>query len=126
VYLCLFTCQLYIKLRIYTYLLHDITGVSIKKESVHIEEMTSGRGKMDSHSKGNNDIPIGFLVQGEITTTNGLKIIRTPGIDIPEKTSTLQSIQIPRNYYLIAKAYSEPLGLDPVEEILLQRNFIID
>jgi len=81
---------------------------------------------MDSHSKGNNGIPKAFLLQGEISTTNGAKIISTPGVGVPEKNSTLQSIQIPRNYYLIAKAYSEPLGLDPVEEILLQRDFIID
>jgi hypothetical protein len=88
--------------------------------------MTSWRGKMDSHSKGNDGIPKAFLLQGEICTTTGAKIVSTPGVGIAEKASTLQSVQIPRNYYLIAKAYSEPLGLDPVEDILLQRNFIID
>jgi len=88
--------------------------------------MTSWRGKMDSHSKGNNGLPKGALLQAETGTTNGPEIISTPGVSISEKVLPPQAYQIPRNYYLITKAYTEPLGLDPVEEILLQRDYIID
>ena len=81
---------------------------------------------MDSHSKGNKGLPKGVLLQAETATPNGAEIVSTPDVSISNKASTPQSYQIPRNYYLITRAYTETLGLDPVEEILLQRDFIID
>ena len=81
---------------------------------------------MDSHSKGNNGLPKGLMPQAEAGTPKTSGIVRTAGVNIPANDATRHSYHIPPRPYLIAKAYSEPLGLDLIEQLLLQRDFIID
>ncbi len=81
---------------------------------------------MGCHSKSNKGCPDGFLLQVETEAVKGAEIVNTTGFSLPSKDSTRRTCHIPKNPYLITKAYSEPLGMDLVEKILLQRNFIID
>ena len=88
--------------------------------------MISWRGKMDRHSKRNKGLPDGLLLQDETGTAKGSEIACAASFSFPRTDSARRSFPIPKSPYLIAKAYSEPLGMDLVEQILLQRNFIID
>ncbi len=81
---------------------------------------------MDHHSKRNKGLPGGLLLQGETGTAKGSEIACAAGFDFRGNDSARRSFQIQKSPYIIAKAYSEPLGMDLVEQILLQRNFIID
>ena len=82
---------------------------------------------MDSRSKGKRGLPKGFPFIGEI---EGSKLHSTKLFFPKELSGSMPADR--RNAskqlrsFMITRGYSEPLGFDLIDNLLMQRDFIID
>jgi hypothetical protein len=83
-------------------------------------------GSMDSHSRGNKRQPKGFPVQGEVPEKKLQHILHAkPSLKKRKARAVTPPFQAPRSY-LIVRAYREFEGSDFTEELIMQRDYIID
>ena len=85
---------------------------------------------MNERSRGKRNLPAGLISQGAPERLRGreyrsIKEIVIPG-RTPRKKSESTLVQKKPSTYMISSAYAEPLGFDMVENIVLQREYIID
>ena len=81
---------------------------------------------MDRHSHGNKGPPSGLSAQIDSDMLKGSDIAGAGDFDLRDRAElgrTFATIKLP---YVISNAYTEPVGIDPVEQFILQRNYIID
>lgn len=86
---------------------------------------------MDNRSRGNRTLPKGFPVQGDSNLLAGKNIMRTHDVRVPANITNnwLKAVVLPsaKIHYFVGKAYSETAGTtDLMEDLLLQRDYIID
>ena len=80
---------------------------------------------MDEYSWGHNRPPKGLPIEGEIAIQKVEKRIPND-LMLPSGTLQTRRTNSAFGYFVICKAYKEPQPLNLVEDLLLQRNFIID
>ncbi|MGA7277732.1 MAG: hypothetical protein WBW79_07340 [Desulfocapsaceae bacterium] len=80
---------------------------------------------MDEYSWGHNRPPKGLPIEGEIVIQKVDKRIPHNPM-LPSGTLQTRRTNSALGYFVICKAYKEPQPLNLVEDLLLQRNFIID
>jgi hypothetical protein len=81
---------------------------------------------MDSHSRGNKRLPKGFPVQGELQEKNVSHILHTKRVSKTRKARAVTLAIQPPDSYFIARAYRESEGSELIEQLILQRDYIID
>ncbi|MBE0583210.1 MAG: hypothetical protein IH612_05540 [Desulfofustis sp.] len=81
---------------------------------------------MDSHSRGNKRLPKGFPVQGELQEKNVSHILHTKPVSKIRKGRAVTRSFRPPDSYFIAGAYREPERSELIEQLILQREYIID
>jgi len=85
---------------------------------------------MDNRSRGKRYLPKGLPLDGKVTKLNKSDIVRVS--DLPNQESSAGNwsnkrlVKSSQKSRLICGAYAEPLGFDMIENILMQRDFIID
>ena len=86
---------------------------------------------MNDSPRGKRHFPKGFPVETELKVRKKCRIVKTTRglpVESPAVASwpAIRKKPVKRGPYMIRTAYVEPLGNSLVENILLQRNFIID
>jgi len=82
---------------------------------------------MDNRSKGKRGLPKGFPFKGDIEVNN----LHSTKLFFPNEQSgsmlaDKRNVSKQLRSFVISKGYSEPLGFDFIDNILMQRDFIID
>ena len=87
-------------------------------------------GDMNERSRRKKSFPKGLPIESDLEIIQKSQIVqstKTLPIEFSSVSRSSKDIRpIQRRPYMIRRAYSEPLGYNMVENILLQRNFIID
>ena len=118
------------KLGIYTYLqdVHPLVTIG-EGSSISIEIVLWG-GDMNDRSRGKREFPKGFPVEADLDTIQNSQVAQSSDDFfcgcLKGKWSVSHSKLIHKRPHFIMRAYSEPLGFNLVENILLQRSYIID
>jgi hypothetical protein len=81
---------------------------------------------MDRHSHSNKGLPFGFPGQTCSDSMKSSDIAGSGNFDLLPVSDLGRTFTVIKKPYVISKAYSEPAGSDPVEQFILQRNYIID
>ena len=81
---------------------------------------------MDSHSHGNKGVPSGFSARPGSDLLKSSDIAGTGYFDLRDLSELGRTFTVIKRPYVISSAYKEPAGIDPVEQFILQRNYIID
>lgn len=82
---------------------------------------------MDSRSKGKRGLPKGFPFKGDIEVNN----LHSTKLFFPKEQSESmladkRNVSKQLRSFVIIRGYSEPLGFDLIDNVLMQRDFIID
>ena len=77
---------------------------------------------MDRYSWSNRKLPGAMIAPDNESMPGGL----THGICYCCQEMDVIPAPLTRNFYVIGRAYNEPCTLNMIEDLLLQRNFIID
>ena len=80
---------------------------------------------MDSHSRENNRFPKGFPVEEVQSSRKIIGPLADSLVGFSKDQKTMTIIQA-NGQFMIGRAYVEPLSCDLIENMLLQRDFIID
>lgn len=81
---------------------------------------------MDSHSRGNKRLPKGFLAQGEPQRQKRKPFLQSNLVSTLGKTKVSGKVVKSAGSFIIARAYRDTNGSELIEQLLLQRDFIID
>jgi len=85
---------------------------------------------MNERSRRKKNFPKGLPIESDLEIIQKSQIVQSTNTLPIEFSSISRSSKditpIHRRPYMIRRAYSEPLGYNMTENILLQRNFIID
>ncbi len=86
---------------------------------------------MNDSSRGKRHLPKGFPVDTELKVKKKSRRVKTTrGLPVESPAvvtwSSIKKKPVKKGPHMIRTAYVEPLGNSLVENILLQRNFIID
>lgn len=85
---------------------------------------------MNDRSRGKREFPKGFPVEVDLDTIQKSQVAHSSDDycsgRLAVNWSASQTELIHKRPHLIMGAYSEPLGFNLIENILLQRNYIID
>ena len=118
------------KLGIYTYLQNVHPLVSIEEGSNISIEIVLWGGDMNDRSRGKREFPKGFPVEVDLDTIQKSHVAQSSDDYcsgcLTVNWSASQTKLTHKRPHLIMRAYSEPLGFNLVENILLQRSYIID
>ncbi|NNK94737.1 MAG: hypothetical protein HKP41_10345 [Desulfobacterales bacterium] len=82
---------------------------------------------MDSRTKSKRGLPKGFPFKGDIEVNN----IHSTKLFFPKEQSgnmlaDKRNVSKQLRSFVIIRGYSEPLGFDLIDNVLMQRDFIID
>jgi len=81
---------------------------------------------MDNHSRSNRRPPKGFPLESEPNSIKKSTNLHPLSFFVDDRSRVRHSLISPHATYLIGKAYQEPGGTDLIEEMLMQRDYIID
>jgi hypothetical protein len=81
---------------------------------------------MDRHSHSNKGPPSGSSPQTDAEIIKGSDIAGAGYFDLRDLSELGRTFAVIKRPYVISNAYTEPVGIDPVEQFILQRNYIID
>lgn len=81
---------------------------------------------MDRHSHGNKGVSTKLSSLSGSDISNESDMAGTGNFTLLGASDLGQKFSVPVNPYVISRAYSEPIGTDPIEQLILQRNYIID
>ena len=82
---------------------------------------------MDRHSHSKNDLSLAIPGHSATDITKCTDSAGSGHFALCEVAELRRSFRATsRGAFMISRAYSEPVGSDPVEEFILQRNYIID
>ena len=87
-----------------------------------VSQFRVGGRRMDSHSWSNRKLEGAIITQDDERAPGSL----SHGICYCRHGNDMNPPPLTKNIYVIAKAYNEPRVCNHIENLLLQRNFIID